>query len=336
MGNLRTVLLAFAAMLLVAAFAYLGARALQKYRVEEAQRIYTRVAQKINGEPSREWCDDHTGKYRLYASQVVDRFRDDIKALWSGRKGEGEPKFGLLDLGVIKLRINPKAAPGKGFDSSAWSWDEAYGLIRKTQVDPEQPENVERWRDVDSMVRFLLEKDYARVVLKRKFLPPEKTPHQFRPTAAVRRTGPREFTVLLDPGELRGHEEPLRRLLETEWQGGGYHLKVNWSGTAVYRLRTHRNSSRSYVHHGSHSMEIAHLAWTKTVAHELGHVLGFDDHYYNVWNARNCYYTQESRLGDIMSNSERGAITLRHWELLDKAYPWKAEPLREPFSYLFE
>ena len=326
---------AAAVLIFLAAFAYLGKKQVQSIRRFVRENPYTTLARKLNGLPNREWCDDNQARHRLYASSVVDRFGDDIRALWKDRGSGGQPKFSLLDLGVVKLRVNPKAAPGEGFDSSSWSWDEAYGLISRTQADPDSKENLDRWRDIDSMVRFLMEKDYSRLVHGRKFLPPDVTEHQFRPNPSVARRGKHEFTVKLDPGDFRGHEAALARILETEWQGGRYRVKIEWVDAGAYRLLAHSDTSRSFVDHRQHVMDIANLAWTKTVAHELGHVLGFDDHYYNVWNARNCYYSQESRLGDIMSNSERGVVTLRHWEILNHAYPWKAEALQLPFTYVY-
>jgi hypothetical protein len=103
----------------------------------------------------------------------------------------------------------------------------------------------------------------------------------------------------------------------------------------VYSLRVLLTGNRSFVNHRKRILLVSNLAWTKTVAHELGHILGFDDHYYDVWHDRNCYYTQESRLGDLMSNSERGSITPRHWELLDRAYPWKKAAHRKGFGYFY-
>jgi hypothetical protein len=80
---------------------------------------------------------------------------------------------------------------------------------------------------------------------------------------------------------------------------------------------------------------IANLAFTGTVAHEFGHVLGFADHYYSVWNDRNCYYSQSSGTGDIMSNSDRGLVTARHWEILEKAYPLSGAAPGKSFPYRF-
>lgn len=317
----------------LAAFTYVGHRGLERYQREQRESPYSRLARYLNGHKSREACDVSLASRREYAAGVVDRFRAELRELWNERGGEGEPKFALLDLGRTKLRINPKAEPKQGFDASAWSWDEAYSLIRRTQAEPGHRDNKQRWRDVDSMVKFLMEKDVARQVHGRKFLPPDETQHQFRPNPDVHRTGPREFTASIRPGDFKGHEQTLSKLLEDEWRSGGWHLKIDWNEKASYVMLAHSDSSRSFVNHRRKTMEIANLAWTKTVAHELGHILGFDDHYYNVWNARNCYYSQESRLADIMSNSEKGGLLPRHWELLDQAYPEKKEGPKEPFSY---
>jgi hypothetical protein len=327
---------ALAILAFVGGFSWLGTREVRKLREYERAHPYSQLARRLNAAPGREWCDEQQGARRVYAAAVVDRFGAEIRALWKARAGQGEPKFSLVDLGTVKLRVSPKLPPATGFDRSAWSWDEAYGLIQRTQADPDAKENTDRWRDVDSMVRFLLEKDYSREIYHRKFDAPEVTEHRFRPNPGVARTGARELTVELDPGEFHGREEALRRIFEPEWSGAGWAVKVRWvRGGNAYRLRSHFDSNRSFVNHRYRTLEIANLAWTKTVAHELGHVLGFDDHYYNVWSARNCYYSQESRLSDIMSNSEHGAVTSRHWEILDSAYPWRGERKTDPFPYVY-
>lgn len=328
-------LVALATAAALSAFVYLGQREQRDHIREWNARPYTRAARFLNQHRSREECDRQQASYREFVASVVDRYRLEINDLWSERGSGGQPKFALLDVGLIKLRVNPKTEPKAGFDSSSWSWDEAAALIRRTQQDPGHADNKQRWRDVDSMAKFLLEKDVARQLYGQKFLPPDITQHQFRPNPDVRRTGPREFTVSIRPGTFRGHEDTLRRLLEEEWQGDGWRGRIDWSNKAAYSMLAHTSSSRSLVNHRTRTMEIANLSWTKTVAHELGHVLGFDDHYYNVWNARNCYYSQESRLGDIMSNSEKGKLTKRHWEILDQAYPWRAEGPKAIFTYTY-
>ena len=316
-------------------FAWLGKREVEEIRRFDREHPYTVLSRRLSRMPNREWCDNNEEKSRGYVSKVVDQFSDEIRALWAQRGGGGSPKFALLDLGPIQLRVNPKASPGEGFDSSSWSWNEASGLIARNGADPGAKENVDRWRDLDTMARYLMEKDVSRLVYHRKFLSPEETEHQFRPDPSVIRTGEKEFTVRLDPGEFRSREAALAGIFESEWRGFGYRVHVEWVSGGAYRIVWHADSNRSFVNHRMKVLDIANLAWTKTVAHELGHVLGFDDHYYNVWNARNCYYSQMSRLGDLMSNSEHGAVTQRHWQILDEAYPWKRAPKAAPFQYSY-
>lgn len=323
-------------LLCLSVFVYFGKTELDRYQSLQRTRPYSSMAKRLNDHRSREFCDETLAQRRHTTALVVDKFREELKDLWNKRGSGGEPKFALIDLGVAKLRVSPKVALQKGFDASAWSWDEAYALIQRTQLDPGAKENAERWRDIDSMVKFLLEKDVGRQIYGKKFLAPDLTQHLFRPNPNVQRTGPMAFTVTLQIGDFRGHEQTLARLLENEWQGQGYTVKMKWGeGPELYRMEAHSTSSRSFVNHAKRNMVIANLAWTKTVAHELGHILGFDDHYYNVWNARNCYYSQESRLADIMSNSEKGGLTPRHWEILDEAYPWRKQGPNQPFFYTY-
>jgi hypothetical protein len=229
------------------------------------------------------------------------------------------------------------AAKKNGFETTSWSWEEAYGILQKTQSDPHSPETKGKWRDLSTAVRFLLEKDVGRLIRGRTYLPPAKTEHSFRP-GAVRRISRQEFEVSLNTGDFLGAETPLTELFEREWSSGGRKIRVKWAADdpAAYVLKAHFHSARSYVDHRHRQLVIANFSWTKTVAHELGHVLGFDDHYYSVWHGENCYYTQESRVSDLMSNSETGRVTHGHWELLEKAYPWKAPALSSPFPYFFK
>jgi hypothetical protein len=176
-----------------------------------------------------------------------------------------------------------------------------------------------------------------RILRGRRFLAPERTEHEFRPSPSVRRINKKYFEVKLDAGDFAGSEKDLTRIFEREWSSPRHGVRVRWvkGDPAAYRLKALFQSGRSFVDHRSKTMLVANFAWTRTIAHELGHVLGFDDHYYSVWNDRNCYYLQESRLSDLMSDSEKGRVTAGHWALLEKAYPLGRPPLKSPFVYIF-
>lgn len=296
---------------------------------------YEFVARRL-GERGEDFCDRENARTRLYLSRVIDLMRPRIRALWNGRKGEEFPQFKMEAVGPVFLRVSEPGRFEQGFDDSHWSWEEAAATYYRTQTDPAHPDTNQRWRDLDTEVRFLLERDVGRILRGRKYLPPERTPHAFRPSMAVRRKGKKAFVVRLDAGDFSGAEKKLEKIFSSSWSSPEGRVEVEWvrNDPAAYRLRADFGSSRSYVNHGNKSLVIANFAFTRTVAHELGHVLGFADHYYSVWNDRNCYYTQKSRLGDLMSNSEKGVVTATHWKILEKAYPLGAPPATG-FSYFF-
>lgn len=302
------------------------------------------LAAKLNASGNREWCDDQIAPRRKLVAAVVDRYRSEIQNLWKNREQKKGEEVPTIPLGRISLRITEAEKPSEGlqgleFSDSSWSWGEAYGLVLRTQQDV-MNENQQRltWRDIDTMALYLLEKDFARLQLGRKFEAPEITEHQFRPNGAVSRTGQRELTVKLDAGEFRGYEKALQEVLDKEWSGknGALRVKIQWvkDDPAAYRFEANLTSGRTYVNHRRRAIVLENLAWTRTVAHEFGHVLGFDDHYYSVWHKEHCYYTQLARNGDLMSNSQHGHITARHWELLDRAYP-AGKPPAPAFGYVF-
>lgn len=298
------------------------------------------IAGKIDAAPGREWCDEQTAVRRKFVAAVVDRYRAQIADLWKGREQAPALAVPTIPLGRIQLRVSAAqkpTLPALEYDDSAWGWEEVYGMIQKTQNDfLDSTQLRSTWRDVDSMTSFLLEKDYARTTLGRKFEPPNETKHQFRPNTSVERTGKKEFSVTLDPGEFKGFEKVLSDLLEAEWKGEGFHVKVRWApgDPTAYRFEANLRSGRTYVNHTRRAIVLENLAWTKVLAHEFGHVLGFDDHYYSVWNAQNCYYTQLARNSDLMSSSEKGSVGRKHWDLLDQAYPWKKNAAAT-FAYVF-
>lgn len=280
-------------------------------------------------------CDASGGETRLAISRLIDRFRPEIQALWAGIQAQEFPEHKMEQVGPIFVRLSERAGPKSGFESTSWSWEDARGIYLRTQADPGLPETKQRWRDLETAVKFLLERDIGRILRGRKYLSPENTEHMFRPNRSVSRVG-KDFVVRLDPGEFKGAEKKLEKIFGQAWASQGRRVKIRWveNDPDAYRMKAHFRSSRSFVSHQEKAMVIANFAWTLTLAHELGHILGFADHYYTVWHDRNCYYTQESRLSDLMSDSKEGRITAEHWAILDAAYPSGGGEIK-PFPYFF-
>lgn len=298
--------------------------------------FYESAARRLDGAAALEACDRNGGGRRVRLARLLDHFEKRIGGLFQARVAKDFPQVKMEQVGPVFLRVSEPLPAKPGVDISSWSWEEAQGIFLQTQTSPEATETKERWRDFSTMLRYLLEKDTARLLYGKQYLPPADTPQTFRPNASTARTGPREITVRLNPGEFRGAEKQLEALFAREWSRDGFRLRVRFENTpGLYVLRANNRSARSFVNHRQKVLVLANYTYTRTAAHELGHILGFDDHYYSVWHGKNCYYTQESYLDDLMSNSERGRVTAEHWQLLDRAYPWKKPPLAAPFEYRF-
>lgn len=304
----------------------------------ELLAVYSKVAKLINSN-SKDSCDTNVKERRESLALVLDKFKNHIQQVWMERKSDDFPDWKVESIEPIFVRVSKDKVHSQKYDSGVWSWEGAAGVYWDTQNKEEKEEVAQKWRDLDTSVRFLLEKDAQRVLRGKEYLDPEKTKHNFLPNpAGVRRVGLTKFEVDLHAGDFEKSKDKVAAIFEREWRSKGYSLKVNWvpKNNEIYSLRANFRSGRSLVNHKAKVMLLANFAWTRTLAHELGHILGFDDHYYSIWNSKNCYYTQMSRLSDIMSNSEFGRVDIQHWKILEKAYPWKEEPLKNTFVYFYQ
>lgn len=298
---------------------------------EVKARPFETAVRKLDVAKTKEWCDDQQSPHRIFVARVIDRFRPNIDELWRKRAPE-EYKDKLITLGPLRLRVVPAYSGGEEFDRTIWSWGDTYAKLQKTQSESDD----KLWIEVDLAAQHLLRNDRERLLGGKKFLPPDRAEHEFRPNKAVKRVGRKEFQVELDAGDFTGHERVLERYIEDAWRGMGYRVRVRWvKGLDAYRFVARTDSGRSITNHKEKTISIANYAPVRTLAHELGHVLGFDDHYYDVWHDKYCYYTQEYRRSDLMSDSSSGGVSKRHWELLDQAYPWKQTPEMQAFSYSY-
>jgi hypothetical protein len=57
------------------------------------------------------------------------------------------------------------------------------------------------------------------------------------------------------------------------------------------------------------------------IPHEVGHVLGFPDRYYTVWDPHACEYLDEVTGTDLMSDHRTGSVLDEDWNELARAYP---------------
>jgi hypothetical protein len=127
----------------------------------------------------------------------------------------------------------------------------------------------------------------------------------------------------MDPGLLGQREkEIIDSIIESIWSSETSKVKLNWSSKqetpGLFEILFHPNSpdQRPFVLPYKKTMNLFPGNRTRSVAHEFGHVLGFDDHYYTVWDPDRCLYIYESNDFDLMSSSDSGDVTHEEWRTL--------------------
>ncbi len=137
--------------------------------------------------------------------------------------------------------------------------------------------------------------------------------------------GKNTFSLSLDSGIFSETDQTLiEKSITSVWKNDLNSIVINWkkatpSMDLFHILFTLEPNNRSFVNFNLKEINLFPFTAVRTVAHEYGHVLGFDDHYYTVWNSEKCEYHAQYNEEDIMSDSETGDVTNLEWQtLLDK------------------
>jgi hypothetical protein len=138
--------------------------------------------------------------------------------------------------------------------------------------------------------------------------------------------GKEEFTIPLDASNFSDEDRfTLEKAITSVWMNDDNAVSLTWKKStpllSVFRfLFSMEPNNRSYVNFGLKEIHLFPFTSVRTVAHELGHVLGFDDHYYTIWDSEKCEYRAEFNEEDIMSSSDTGDVTSQEWHSLFEQY----------------
>jgi hypothetical protein len=155
------------------------------------------------------------------------------------------------------------------------------------------------------------------------------------------RSQAQRFSGALDLRRWLSWESDVQELLQWDRERLAHReppfaLRVVWTKTdaRAYKLVFSPLGSFNSVSYGTKSIYLREQISDGTLVHEIGHVLGFDDHYETYWDDKHCLVQGRVYLRDVMANSSFKRPLPGHWRLLDKAYPWaKATPREPTFSY---
>jgi hypothetical protein len=128
------------------------------------------------------------------------------------------------------------------------------------------------------------------------------------------------LTLALNPGSLKDDESKLlEKSIEELWKNATAYIEVAWTGGEagldLFKIMFHLDEpgKRANTDPGDRTVNLYPGTRVRSVGHEIGHVLGFPDHYYTVWDEQKCSYTQHSINTDLMSDSQNGKVTDEEW-----------------------
>jgi hypothetical protein len=152
---------------------------------------------------------------------------------------------------------------------------------------------------------------------------------QFFSNPTLERRGFRQLILPLDSGsfEDRGAELlEMQQAIESTWSSERMHLSVRWEKAPrlpeLYRLLLgDSGGQRSFVDRTAHVIQLFPGMSARTVPHEIGHVLGFEDRYYTIWKPSDCAYVTQFRENDLMSTLSSNTVPAEDWKTLRRRYP---------------
>lgn len=127
-------------------------------------------------------------------------------------------------------------------------------------------------------------------------------------------------------GDFEEVKDELAAIIEKYWSTDKIQLKILWlnqedSRSGVYRFIADKTTgNRDLTSRKDLTMTIASGATESAIAHEFGHVLGFADFYYEVFDPVNCGYKTRLNSSDLMSDIENGKVTKDEFLTLVKEY----------------
>jgi len=139
------------------------------------------------------------------------------------------------------------------------------------------------------------------------------------------------YTLAIDGAQLTDDERGfLQTSIENVWSSDTDQIHVEWGSQKTqpdlfHILFNNTTGNRSYVSRSDHAIHLFTRTDNRAVAHEFGHVLGFADHYYTLWDSEKCEYVNQINDLDLMSVAQSGSVTSDEWLELQKTYPVNAQ-----------
>lgn len=149
----------------------------------------------------------------------------------------------------------------------------------------------------------------------------------FRPNALISRALDGTYKVPVYSADFTS-EATRRSMAETfqrYWSGSNGHAEIEWVDRAELAAATIVAGStageRSFYDRDRREVHLFAGDSTGGFAHEMGHVFGFRDQYFTLFDYSGCQYIEEVSESNLMSSHNTGRVLESHWQKLDQMYP---------------
>jgi len=148
-----------------------------------------------------------------------------------------------------------------------------------------------------------------------------------------------ELILPLSANDYAGVEEKMAQLIEPVWRSPDIALKIVWAdhleAGRAYKLIAEPNwGELSRMSREKRIVRLFQDTRANAVAHEIGHVLGFQDRYYTFWKKGECRYLDQYNSADIMSDSALGKPLSEYWQTLKENYGTPRNPKSAPVGVM--
>jgi hypothetical protein len=163
------------------------------------------------------------------------------------------------------------------------------------------------------------------------FLRDDAFEHSFKKNATVKYSVEDKkdiFTLPLDAHQLSDAERAfLKESIESIWKSDAAEVRIEWKTVSdktdpIFQVVFHKETgirANTSTFEGN-KVNLYTGTDNRAIAHEIGHVLGFPEHYYPFWNSETCAYETQYSIDDLMSNQKLGDVSGDDWSELKAEY----------------
>lgn len=278
---------------------------------EESWTYWIAQYQKIKHQPiGKDWVELTAAAKGLLADDV-DRTANPFSRSWYRLRRRDEPHLVTLAQAIEACRAD-SGCPKPSLTEETADLVIRVPILLEGYIKIAQSAKAEdRRKAIDELVSHVAS-------LSEKF--------RMRANPAAKRVSPTQIRVPMDGSAFADALTQISGYIESLWRSDSLEVKIDWVKKAaapdVFQIFAEPGiGARAYVNFGKRSMHLYSYVRSRTLAHEFGHVLGFEDQYYTYWFPESCGYETSVNRANLMSESGTGFVTAEHWQRLEKTYP---------------